>query len=372
MLSLRERLKKREQLGNLRHLQVGRPPIDFASNDYLGLARSSAFAAAIRREWWRCERQMSCRFGSTGSRLLTGNSEYAQRLEESIAAFHGYETGVLFNCGYMANSGLLSVVADQQSVIFFDEGIHASTREGIRLSRATAFPFRHNDSGHLESRLKKSSSQRERWVCAESVYSTDGTMAPLVEISRIAKKYEARLIVDEAHATGVLGPGGRGLVAEYGIMDHVDAQVVTFGKALGTCGAIVLGDRTLKQALINFSHPYIYTTALPFPILASIKCSYDLFPQMEKEREQLQRLIEVFKNASAIATPTMIQPVLISGNAALRHMAEQVSLAGFDVCPLMSPTVRRGHELLRICLHAFNSEEELQNLCKLLKANGSA
>lgn len=346
-LQLEKRLLKREQLGNLRRLQLLQPLIDFSSNDYLGLARSSQLANVVVQ-------------GSTGSRLLTGNSLYAQNLEEKIAQFHGYESGLLFNCGYMANLGLLRAVTTQESVVIFDSAVHASTRDGVRLSRAKAFPFRHNDLDHLEHRLKTSASQEDRFICIESIYSTDGSLAPLTEIARLAKKYEAHLIVDEAHAVGIWGPKGRGLVAEHNLTDQVFAQVATFGKALGAFGAIVLGSMTLKQTLINFATPFIYTTALPFHTLAAIKCSYDLFPEMDQERRHLHKLIQESKAMS------QIQSIPIKGNEAVKRRAQAIAHQGFDVRPLMSPTVRRGHEALRICLHAFNTSEELEKLKRLL------
>lgn len=340
ILHLETQLLRREKLGNLRKLPACQVLVDFSSNDYLGLAR--------KLEW-------SGRFGSTGSRLLNGNSTYAVELEERIAKFHGYEAGLLFNCGYMANLGLLSILT---GTILFDAQVHASTRDGIALSRANAFPFRHNDLEHLENRLKNSSGVR--FICIESIYSTDGSIAPLPEICHLAKQYGAEVIVDEAHATGVMGPQGRGLVAEHNLTDQIFAQVVTFGKGLGAYGAIVLGSNTLKASLINFATSFIYTTAPPLQVLAAIKCSYDLFPTMEKERAHLKKLS---------GCKTHILSVPIQGNAEVKKAAQTLREHGFDVRPLLSPTVQRGHEALRICLHAFNTEKELLS-CKELLSQG--
>ncbi len=355
------RLLQRKKLGNLRTLQTIGPALDFSSNDYLGLARSSTLATAVFQEWEAYLSPLNG-LGATGSRLLTGNSLYAQQLEEKIAKFHGYEAGLLFSCGYMANVGLLSAITNQESVILFDAAVHASTHDGIRLSRAKAFAFRHNDLSSLESRLKNCSSQSDRFICVESIYSTDGSMANLSEISRLAREYGAHLIVDEAHAVGVCGPKGRGLVAEYNLTPHIFAQVATFGKALGTYGAIVLGSDLLKQALINFATSYIYTTALPFQTLASINCSYDLFPEMDQERVHLQKLIQIFRQSYQSCSLSHIQSIPIQGNAAVKQAAQTLVKQGFDVRPLTSPTVQRGHEVLRVCLHAFNTEGELRQL----------
>jgi 8-amino-7-oxononanoate synthase len=369
-LHLKNRLLKRTKLGNLRKLQIIQPPIDFSSNDYLGLARSPQLATSVFQEWGIHLSHLNG-FGSTGSRLLTGNSLYAQELEEKIAKFHGYEAGLLFSCGYMANVGLLSAITNQESVIFFDAVVHASTHDGIRLSRAKAFPFKHNDLEHLENRLKTCSSQGDRFICIESIYSTDGSMAPLTEISQLAREYEAHLIVDEAHAVGGCGPKGRGLIAEHHLTAHVFAQVTTFGKALGTYGAIVLGNLTLKQTLINFATSYIYTTALPFQTLAAIKCSYDLFPELDQERHHLQKLIQIFRESYPSSSLTHIQAVPIEGNKAVKHVARAIVKQGFDVRPLMSPTVQRGHEVLRVCLHAFNTENELARLINQIQLHRS-
>jgi len=360
-LHLKNRLLKRSKFGNLRKLQTFPPLIDFASNDYLGLSRSSQLRSLVLQEWEKHESFLNG-FGSTGSRLLTGNASYTETLETNIATFHGYEAGLLFNCGYMANVGLLQAITSKESVVFYDALIHASIHDGIRLSRATAFPFRHNDLEHLEKRLKNCFSETDRFICIESVYSTDGSMAPLVEIAELAKRYQAHLIVDEAHAVGVFGPKGRGLVSEYNLTTAVFAQVTTFGKAIGTYGAIVLGSHLLKQALLNFATAYIYTTAPPFQSVAAIKCSYDLFPDMVQERKQLQKLIQIFQKLSPVSTNSHIQAIPIKGNAAVKHAAEVLVRQGFDVRALLSPTVRQGDEVLRICLHAFNTESDLLKL----------
>ena len=292
ILHLESQLLKREKLGNLRHLQLPKELIDFSSNDYLGLARSSVLKASVMDEWRAFQSPLNG-LGSTGSRLLTGNGTYAQDLEKKIAKFQGVEAGLLFNCGYMANVGLLSIISSCNNSIFFDSAIHASTYEGLRLAKAKAFPFRHNDLEHLRKRLKNCSALGNRFICIESIYSTDGSKAPLKEICQLANTYEAKVIVDEAHAIGACGPLGKGLVEETNLTSEVFAQVLTFGKALGTYGAIVLGSHALKHALINFSTSYIYTTALPFLSLAAIHCSYDLFPKLEEKREHLQKLIQM-------------------------------------------------------------------------------
>lgn len=366
IISLENRLMKRTSAGNLRTLTLTPDLLDFSSNDYLGLARSPLLAAAVLEEWQKSPNSLNG-YGSTGSRLLTGNTRYAQELEERIASFHGYEAGILFNCGYMANLGLLSTIAQTEDLILFDAHIHASTHDGIRLSSAQKFPFRHNDLNHLEYRLKTCTHVRHLFICIESIYSTDGSTAPLNDICILAERYHAYLIVDEAHATGVLGPQGKGLVAQAHLQEHIFAHVVTFGKALGAQGAIVLGSSLLKNALINFATSYIYTTALPFYALAAIKCSYDLLPNLMLERKFIARLIQLCMSSELFASTTHIQAFPASGNSAASDLMHQLQGQGFDVRALKSPTVRRGAEVLRICLHAFNTEEQLQGLLNLLQ-----
>lgn len=343
---LEQKLLRRKRFGNLRTLQLLPHLIDFSSNDYLGLAG--------RELKWGGKR------GSTGSRLLTGNSQFAEELEQQIAQFHGYESGLLFGCGYMANLGLISTLGRGRPTILFDAHIHASTHDGIRLSKAKALPFRHNDLEHLESRLKQSPSPC--FICVDSISSTDGAIAPLAEIADLADRYGALLLVDEAHAVGVIGPQGKGVVAECRLTGRVYAQVVTFGKALGAYGAIVLGSSALREALINFATPFIYTTAPPPLILAAIQQSYEWFPPMEKERSRLRRL------CSLLNAKTHICALPVRGNDQAKKMAEELMKRGFDVRPLLSPTVQRGHEVLRISLHTFNKEEEVKRLCSELKS----
>lgn len=361
ILALEKQLEKRQMRGNLRTLTLPKSRIDFASNDYLGLARCKRLAHSVWKEWQNLEGSISG-LGATGSRLLTGNTAYAQELEDKIARFHGYSAGLLFNCGYMANVGLLAMIAESNDTILFDAHAHASLRDGIRLSRAQAYPFRHNNCAHLENRLKECSVRGNRYICIESVYSTDGSIAPLKEICLLARSYQAHLIVDEAHAVGIYGPSGSGLVAQEQLQDDVFALVVTFGKAVGCYGAAVLSSPQLKMALINFATSYIYTTALPFHNLAAIKCSYEQFPAMEQQRRHVAKLIQLCRGRIKKATETAIQPIEIKGNRAVKEMSMKLSNLGFDIRPLLSPTVQQGYECLRLTLHAFNTEPQLHAL----------
>lgn len=368
---LQQKLLMRKKQGNFRQLKSVENLIDFSSNDYLGLARSPSLNSKIYQEI-TLNKDKRHHFGSTGSRLLTGNSTFAETLEETIARFHGYEAGLLFNCGYMANLGLLSAVLNDQDVVYFDTSIHASTHDGIRLSKAKAFPFRHNDLFHLEKRLKHSPAARKRTICIESIYSMDGSKAPLAEICQLAEQYQAEVIVDEAHATGVCGLLGRGLVPDQHSFPKILAKVVTFGKALGVHGAIVLGSQLLRESLINLANPFMYTTAIPRQSLVAIQCAYQLFPQFEKEREHLNDLIQTFQEHFPNASETHIQAIPCQGIHAANLMAQTLAFHGFDVRPILSPTVQRRHEILRISLHAFNSKEEIVALQSILDSRVKA
>ena len=345
------RMLQRQKRGNVRRLSIVDGQIDFASNDTLGLARSKRLKKDCEKEWGALKG-----LGATGSRLLTGNSRFAETLEDEIAQFHGFESALLFGCGYMANVGLFSSLDEE---ILFDVLSHASIYDGIKLGSAKALPFRHHDLAHLEKRLKGC---KGAFIAVESITSTDGSIAPLKEIVALAKEYEAHVIVDEAHAVGLYGRNGRGLVDELGLTNDVFALVVTFGKALGTYGAAVLGSHAFKERLINWARSCIYTTALPYYCLAFIKMSYRLLPELDSERDHVKQLIKRFQGASA----SHIQPIKCPGNDAVKQKACDLLREGFDVRPLTSPTVQRGEELLRICLHSFNTFQEVESLKRCL------
>lgn len=364
-MTLKNKLLQRAVQDNLRRLQRPSQTLDFASNDYLGLARSPALFSMIHHEI--ALQSSKNLFGSTGSRLLTGNTSYAEKLENHIAKFHGFETALLYNCGYMANLGLISAIANDRDVIFFDTHVHASIRDGIRLSKAAAFPFHHNDLHHLETRLKSATASK-RYLCIESIYSMDGSKAPLSEICLLAKKYDAKIIIDEAHATGIFGPAGQGIVENQQKHPEIIAKVITFSKALGTHGAAVLGSNLLKKFLINFSSPQIYTTALPLHSLIAIKCAYELLPTLKAERSTLNELISLYAQNMPYASRSPIQPFYIQGNKLAKHISHLMAVRGYDVRAILSPTVQQGHEILRINLHAFNQKVELLSLIKELKS----
>lgn len=368
---LQQALQKRIELHALRSLQVNTLPVDFCSNDYLGFSRSASLQHAIEKEWNALAVHAN---GSTGSRLLAGNTAYAENLEKQIAGFHNTEAGLIYNSGYDANVGLFAALGqnDNDTTFLYDELIHASVHDGIKLARSTAYLFKHNDLVHLEERLKIA--KGVVYVAVESIYSMDGDRAPLVEMATLCEKYKANLIVDEAHATGITSNAGKGLVQLYQLEKKVFARVHTFGKAMGCHGAIVVGSDLLRRYLINFSRSFIYTTALPVQSLIAIHQAYEQLQKDDTSVQQLNANIDLFKTEMAtlpkvqlIASDSPIQSIIISGNEEVKACAQVLRESGLDVRPILSPTVPKGKERLRICLHAFNTEEEMRKLISGIK-----
>ncbi len=364
---LEQRLKERSEKGLLRSLKHESSLIDFSSNDYLGFARSVALHQYISNEAERVAPNLN---GAGGSRLLSGNYAYTEATESFIASFHQAQAGLIFNSGYDANVGLLSAIPQRGDTIITDELIHASLIDGSRLSLANRFKFRHNSISDLEQKLKQASGNI--YVVAESIYSMDGDMAPLKDMAELCQKYGANLIVDEAHATGLFGPNGEGLVVQLGLQNSVFARIVTFGKAIGMHGAIILGSDVLRSYLINFARSFIYTTAMPLHNIVAIRCAYEWLnkenhPQKIHQKIELYNLLIKSLNINRIQSTSAIQTLLFSNNSEARNAALQLQEKGFDVRPILSPTVPVGQERLRICLHTYNTETEIAALVQQLK-----
>ncbi len=367
---LEKKLEERKNEGALRKLSLRKEMMDFCSNDYLGLAGISRNNGYYQSQQLLLE---GLSHGSTGSRLLSGNSVMAENIESMIASFHDAPAALLFNSGYDANTGLLSVLGKKGDYILYDKLSHASIRDGIRLGYATAWPFEHNSIESLISKLKNArqahlndAGEGEIFVVTESVFSMDGDIAPLVEMVEVCDRYGAHLVVDEAHALGIIGERGEGCCQSFDVHAKCMARIYTYGKAAGAHGAAIVGSTILKEYLLNFARSFIYTTALPPVSLISIKHAYEQFPEMVKERIHLHKLIGIFRDAvlvhEKLDSNTAIQGVIVPGNDAVRLLAEKIQDAGFDVRPVMYPSVPKGKERLRIVLHAYNTTEELQRL----------
>ncbi|HKO82346.1 MAG TPA: pyridoxal phosphate-dependent aminotransferase family protein [Chitinophagaceae bacterium] len=365
---LQEALQKREKENKLRQLNPEAQLIDLSSNDYLGFARNEKLNQETYKEIEAMGFHLS---GSTGSRLLTGNTAYAEKLEKKIAAFHNANAALLFNSGYDANLGLLSSIAQRSDTFIYDSLSHASIIDGIRLSRAERkYKFAHNDIADLKKKIKHATGKI--FIVVESLYSMDGDFAPLPELINVCKQYGAYLIVDEAHSTGLFGSDGKGLVVAEKSESDVFARVFTFGKALGAHGAAIAGTQALKDYLINFSRSFIYTTALPFHALASVNIAYNYLPEANAERKRLFENISFFREKikqsglSIEPSQSPIQSILARGNDEVKQTALLLQNKGFDIRPIVSPTVEKGKERLRICIHSYNTTEQLKEVITIL------
>jgi 8-amino-7-oxononanoate synthase len=360
---LHKKLKERKDQNAFRQLTLANGQIDFCSNDYLGVVKNNLLKIDQAAESWK-----TLHHGSTGSRLLAGNYLLIEETEKLIAAFHGASTGLIFNSGYDANVGLLSCVAQRGDTIIYDYLSHASIRDGIRLSFGRSFSFRHDDLNDLREKILQATGNI--FVVTESVFSMDGDLSPLDKIADVCAEHGAHLIVDEAHATGIIGSNGEGLVQLMGLQSRCFARIHTFGKAVGCHGAIVLGSEALRHYLINFCRPFIYSTSLPETSIVAIRASYELFPRLRKEREHLENLVLQFQALPVpyqkLVSNTAIQGIIIPGNEEVKRVASLLQQNNLDIRPILYPTVPKGSERLRIVLHAFNTGKEVEQLLNLL------
>jgi 8-amino-7-oxononanoate synthase len=370
---LADKINKRISHHALRQLGSESNLIDFASNDYLGFARSKKIFEEVHDFLIHYDLLEN---GATGSRLLTGNHALYSETEQRIADFHAVESALLFNSGYDANIGFFSSLPQKGDCILYDELIHASIRDGIQLSNAVAYKFKHNDEEDLERLILKvkSNSDTVIYVVTESVFSMDGDTPPIADLSQICKKHNAYFIVDEAHALGVFGNQGEGLIQMMPLQDAVFARIITFGKGLGCHGAVILGSSELKLYLVNFARSLIYTTGLSPHAVATIQIAYHHLVQNNEARENLRQNINTFNQQKQllglkplfVRSKSAIQSAVIPGNEKVKSIAMQLQKQGFNVKAILSPTVPEGQERLRICLHSYNSEAEISELLKAL------
>ncbi|WP_416446166.1 aminotransferase class I/II-fold pyridoxal phosphate-dependent enzyme [Leeuwenhoekiella sp. A16] len=375
---LQAKLDKRTESNSLRALTHQSKLIDFSSNDYLGFAKSESIfreASAI------LESSGLKTNGATGSRLLSGNHKLYDEAENLLCGFHKTEAALIFNSGYDANVGFFGSVPQRGDVILYDEFIHASIRDGMRQSLAKSYKCKHNDLADFERlcQVERSRNQlnTEMYIVTESVFSMDGDSPDLEQLVFLCEKYKAPLIVDEAHAVGVFGKNGEGLIQQLGLENKVFARLVTFGKALGCHGAAILGSEQLKKYLVNFARSLIYTTALAPHAVATIISSYNQLYRPDNEIIALKKLPENIQffikktdflglKSRFIAGKSAIQSAVIPGNSNVKMLSRKLNEAGFDVKPILSPTVPAGQERLRFCLHSYNTEQEISTVLKLL------
>ena len=375
--SLQAKLQQRQANNALRQLPKAKSLVDFASNDYIGFAHNENLFHQTHQYLLAHNIKTN---GATGSRLISGNHNLYEVTENFIAQFHQAEAALIFNSGYDANVGFFSSVPQRNDIILYDELCHASIRDGIQMSHAKAYKFQHNDTEDLEKLLLKFKPETRNpqlatiYIVTESVFSMDGDSPNLEVLTQLAQKYNAYLVVDEAHALGVFGEHGEGLVQSSGLQDQVFARIMTFGKGLGGHGAAILGSAELKSYLVNFARSFIYTTGLSPHSVATILVAYQ---HLAKEKETLALLKNniIFFNQEKLRlglkpifvySKSAIQSAIIPGNDTVKNIATQLQQHGFDVKPILSPTVPEGQERLRFCLHSYNSEMEILNVLELL------
>ncbi len=368
------KLNERQTNNALRKLPLPKGLIDFSSNDYLGLAQNGAIfknAANILKK------KGVIANGATGSRLLTGNNGLYGELEVVLASFFGSESALVFNSGYDANIGFFSAVPQRTDVVFYDELAHASIRDGIGMGLAQSYKFKHNQLEGLSGQIDRTRERKpdsDIYVVTESVFSMDGDTPDLKALAELCISKGAYLVVDEAHAVGVFGSRGEGLLHELGLQDKVFARIVTFGKAMGCHGASVLGSDSLKSYLVNFARSFIYTTGMPPHSLATILAACEHLSISGEGRMQLMRNINFFKEqlrghnleAHFIPSDSAVHCCLVEGNEKVKNWSLQLQDKGFDVKPILSPTVPKGQERLRFCLHSFNTENEIKDVLLML------
>lgn len=370
--SLQQKIELRKRSNSFRILPEPNNLVDFASNDYLGFSKSEIIFQKTHQ--YLLDNGI-IQNGATGSRLLSGNHALYKALEEHIARFHDSDAALVFNSGYDANLGFFSSVPQRADFILYDEFSHASIRDGIRLSNARSFKFEHNNLDELEDLiLKYTSENSEIYIVTESVFSMDGDSPDLEKLTRISEQNGCFLVIDEAHALGVFGEAGYGLVQDLGVQDKVFARIMTFGKGLGAHGAAVLGSKQLQDFLVNFARSFIYTTALPVHSVAGILIAYKNLETQKTEIEKLRDNIAYFNQEKQriglkpifVRNKSAIQSAILPGNEKVKMVAMKLRENGFDVKAILSPTVPENQERLRFCLHSFNSREEITKVLEAL------
>lgn len=344
--------------------------VDFQSNDYLGLARNIKLQSLVLDDLQQFQGQSL--FGSTGSRHISGHSALADHLEHFLAVFHKAEASLLFKSGFEANLAVFSAIPSRGDTVLYDSEIHASVKQGIRLGFAKGIAFKHNDISDLQAKVVKAGGRV--FVAVEAVYSMSGDLAPLVQLATYCRSNGLHLIVDEAHSTGLFGPKGEGCCVQDEIEHDVFCRIYTFGKGIGCGGAIVAGSTLLKEYLINRAVPFIYSTSFSPAQLLVIQRHYTFMIENGAIRERLQENVRFFAETftkvfgNLPANPeSFIQAIPCSGAVEAMNLAANLNTAGFLVKAIRPPTVPLGREQLRIVLHAFNNQEEIEHFFDRMK-----
>lgn len=369
----RRRLLPLERLpdGRLRLAREGKPPLellDFSSNDYLGLSRHPqvvAAAAAALADYG---------VGAGAARLMSGNLPPHRRLEELLAVWKGYPAALLFGSGYLANIGIIPALVGRADVIFSDRLNHASIYDGCRLAGARLVRFRHNDPNHLEELLKERRGQGEALIVAESIYSMDGDRAPLADLVELKERFGCRLLVDEAHATGLFGANGSGVVEEEGLSGRVDLVMGTLGKALGAYGAYLVAGQEMIDFILNRARSFIFATALPPAVAAAATAAVELVQAEPGLRQELWEKAAFFKarlRAAGIGNelgPSQIIPLLVGESGPALELAAALQEAGIFAAPVRPPTVPQGAARLRLSVCRHLGHDDLARAAILIGA----
>lgn len=368
--ALQQKLLFRKDSNALRKLPLPTNGIDFSSNDYLGFAKNEEIFEATHQYLVQHNIKIN---GATGSRLISGNHNLYEITEKYIAAFHQAEAALIFNSGYDANVGFFSAVPQRNDVILYDELCHASIRDGIQMSHAKSYKFQHNDYEDLETKIAKlqtpNSEQQTIYIVTESVFSMDGDTPNMETLVQLSEKFKALLVVDEAHALGVFGEKGEGVIQSQQLQSKVFARIMTFGKGLGCHGAAILGNTDLIDYLVNFARSFIYTTGLSPHSVATILVAYQNLNQ-SVELQKLKENITFFNQQKQLLgikplfvySKSAIHSAIIPGNDKVKKIASQLQEKGFEVKAILSPTVPEGQERLRFCLHSYTTESEMKNV----------
>jgi 8-amino-7-oxononanoate synthase len=374
---IHERLQELKELGLYRRMRMisgpqgprvvldGKPVLLLCSNNYLGLAdhprvREAAADAAMR---WGV--------GSGASRLVSGTMTVHRRLEERLSEFKHTQAALLFGSGYLANIGVITALAGEGKVVFSDELNHASIIDGCRLARAETFVYHHADLEHLAWGIREAEG-RGALIVTDSVFSMDGDVAPLAEIVELARRHGARVVVDEAHGTGCLGPEGRGAVAEAGVEDEVDVLIGTLSKALGAYGAFAACDQEMAQLLVNSARPFIFSTAPPPPAVAGALAALELLIEQPQRVDKLQANADVLREELArerfevAGSTTQIVPLVIGDAKQAMRICELAIERGVFAQAIRPPTVPEGTSRLRLAVMASHSRAELREAAQVL------
>ena len=345
-----DKIKLREGEDSLRKLTINSHLVDFASNDYLGIAKKN-------------------QSGSTGSRLISGNSQQIVDLEKKFSMLTSFQASLFFNSGFQANIGLIPAISDRNTTIYYDELIHASLRDGIRLSVAKSFSFKHNDLANLSDKLAKVKGRI--LIVVEAIYSMDGDSPDLLLLNKIAKKYQAEIVVDEAHSFGIYGGKGLGMVNDLNLTNHVLATIFPLGKAVGSSGCFISGSELLKDYLINFCRSFIYSTAPSKSIIKEVDTQLDAL-NLDDSRDKVFELKKYFLNGISnnlkiiSCDKSAIVSILFPNTNELKNIESKIKDAGLFVKAILHPTVPKGLERLRVCIHSFNTKKEIDLLLNTL------